>query len=604
MSYGNAPTFEDMIAAPLFKLYSYDARSAPSIPNVRIPTELDEFFDEICAETANALTSLLDVTRAHLYLFNVAAHNSFQNKPFDAIVVKCVEAIDAVMRTDSRARLPDIIRSVCETVVSGIAAKTAKDSRDLDRILSQQEVDILADCWEDYCKLGSSRGGRSMSERQPYSSSRQSAQSYGSRPQPPRRDEPVRAEVRSAAAAQPAARRGTVAPTARSTQPVPTVQAEMPQPRQPLVWKPSKKQPYVPLANTSKTNAALVPDPEGDGVITVFNEIKGENMEPYSAHSTSGMGPRYTYQDQKARDQDVRQALQMVGELVKERTPIVLSEANPPVFEASEMLLGTKAMRAYLSVPAKDSKTIGASSCGGIVYAPLISDTDENQVAVFNWLADSRTFEGLGKSMEMLLQGTHPKYKLNSSVVRRLDAEMTKAFNRILHRQLSINPNDLELTSFALNIEQVMRAFATVPQLNEVQYGLKKAEFDFIQLNTMILNEGQRDVAMLNYEGVMAPEVFDGNFKAKLQFQGWPYLVVALGINADELEMQLDLNETRALVKSEHAELADLAKTLVDSINPLTETTNRVVFTTLDNYWFELDKGLLGEHYYLITRTR
>lgn len=606
-----APSIRDLATSIMVQQYNIDFNNPPSIPNIPIPKELDEVFPLICATVADTLTKSAEVTAAHLFLYNITAVDAFGNADFDDIVKAVVAAVDAVMSTTNP--LPDInqvIVGVTRDVVDGAAAATANGNRELGGYVHDSEWRILDDAARAYDDLKrmmqpAQRGrGYSGGSRQSYTSSsnRQMGRPNRVGVTPPRQ-EPLREErpmrQSSGLSVNEAARRRSAPQTGRpqaTRQEAPVAQPVI---GETLHWRSTAKQPYLPAYNIVAKEEVLQATPEG--VISV-NKPRVTIMEDYNSHTTK-MGPRAVYPDQKARNLQVDVALRE-AEAAAVTESIVLNAENLPVVYATEGLFPASLLLEHTVQYINGVRINGATSRGGVVYDSIIRTTDDTPIETYEWLSVSRTFEQLGQRIRMVLENSVDKFRLSGEQVRALDAQLTRRFNRILHRQLSV-PTEVYIESFANDIDSLFQIFNESPLYKMTLPGLRLAERDFIVKNTFILSGQFRDCAIRNLEELMlpAPAMSDA-VKSNVVMQGTPTITVLLRICADEMSLDIDVGQTKALIASEHRQLATLASTMVDMVNPITDTRSNVTLITLDRYVFELDKGLLGDHYYLVTRTR
>lgn len=282
---------------------------------------------------------------------------------------------------------------------------------------------------------------------------------------------------------------------------------------------------------------------------------------------------------------------------------IVLNENNPACLAGG---IGTFRIKARYECIAKletDKQYAGAVSCGGLIYALILQGDDgESATPAYQWLATSRDLEMLGQRVTMLLDNKHERYKLSGSQARNLDATLTKSFNRLLRRQLSIEPDVLELGSYSNDIIEAISIMGKRSALTPALAGLRKAEAEFITNHTYVITGEVRNFAIDDYEMLINPRELSKAEKESIEMLGYPAMAVQLALNGIELDIDLAMGQTCALVKAQHQQLITLAETLTKAINPFTRTHARVVISTLDGYSFEIDKGLLGDNYYLVTR--
>ena len=214
----------------------------------------------------------------------------------------------------------------------------------------------------------------------------------------------------------------------------------------------------------------------------------------------------------------------------------------------------------------------------------------------------------LGQRVKLLLnpvEGIGDKFRFNGSAARRLDASLTTAFNRILHRQMAIRHDDLHIQSFAMDIIDLIGVFFRNAIITPELLAVRSAEKEFIARNTFVLSGVFRDSAFKDIEKFRKSEpVLSNEIKARLTLHAMPVMGVLINLCSDELGIDVQVNETKTLVATEHPQLTSLAGTLFDVVNPVTNTGSDIQIATLDDCRFELDRGLLGDHHYLITRIR
>lgn len=609
----SAPSIRDLATAILVPQYNIDLNNPPAVPGVAVPQELDPFYPFICATIADELTKSAEITPAHTFLYNITANNNFDNVEFDNIVKAVVESIDAVMRNDSQGLdVPEVIANVSRDTVDGIAALTAKGNRELSGYLQNSDWNVLDAAAQVYSSLKqmqqSSSRAYSGNARQSYSGGR-----TGTRPGRPSpmaaRQGNMQREERPGRQSQPlsfneAARRRSPV-TAGRAQPRPETTETPVVPQAPvsgetLHWRSTAKQPYRPAYNITAKEETLMVTP--DGVIS--KPILRETiMEDYNAHTTF-MGARATYPNQAERNRQVEVVLRE-AEAAAITESIGLTVDNIPAFDGSASMFTACLLAKHGDARRAGKQPVGATSHGGVVYIPSLGNEDETTADTFGWLANSRSYEQLGQRVRLLLSGNGDKYKLSAEQVRSLDSNMTKSFNRIMHRQLSIRPGDMFIQSFALDIDEVIAIFNKTDIYKAGLPGLRIAEKEFIAKHTFILEGAYKECAIRKIEELLLPApAYTTEAKESMVVLGMPVMSVLLALCANEMSIDIDVGQTRALIATEHRQLATLVSTLVDMVNPVTDTSSNISLITLDCYEFELDKGLLGDHYYLITRIR
>lgn len=283
---------------------------------------------------------------------------------------------------------------------------------------------------------------------------------------------------------------------------------------------------------------------------------------------------------------------------------IMLNDSNLPTVYATAGAFSARLLLNHVINKSLNKNNIGATSHGGAVYTPVLGNINSRTKAALAFLAESRSFKMLGQRIRLLLENSSDTFQMCGEQVRALDAKMTVAFNRVMHRQLSIG-KDVYIESFAGDIDKILDIFNASEVYKAIPQALKLVEREFIARNTHTLSGVFRDAALRNIEELLLPDpALTDEVKDGLMLFARPVISVLLAICADELSIDIDVGQTRALIASEHRQLATFASTLVDMINPITDTGSDITVVTLEGYSFELDKGLLGDPYYLVTRTR
>ncbi len=623
--YSNEPSVKEMALEVLVEPKNIRVDEPPYIPRNRVPQELEDYYSDICGLVALNLTEKHLLTPAHTFLFNLAADNRFRTKEFETLVSVATACIDSFMTKNTDSDIGEVMEMITADVVDGVAAKNAEANRDLGALIEDKEWAILDEALDTYKDLQdlSSRRDRDGSSRQPRGNGRSNSRTgyvVSSRgrtgataPPPVQRGryerqsnsgfvsandamgitEPARVERTGRATTSRAIPRGSVAVSeVAAVEPAVQVSSK-------LKWRTSSKQPYRPLVNISTTDEVL--QQTQDGVIAVFKP-KETIVEDYEAHTTY-MGRNPASRNPHARRAIVQETLKEIEAEAITAERIIISGENQASVHCG---IGGFTLRALFDCIAKletDKRFAGATSSGGLICEPIITDVDGSSAQpTYDWLATSRDLEMLGQRVSMLMEGSHERFKLSSSQVRALDDKLTKAFNRLLQRQLSIDSEVLELGSYSNDIIQAISILGKHSALAPALAGLRKVENEFITNHTFVMTGELRKLAIDRCESIITPSELSVKEKETIEFVGDPVLAVQLGVNANELAIDIAVGQSCALVKAQHQHLATLAETLVDANNPFTGTRSRIVISTLDGYSFELDKGLLGERYYLITR--
>lgn len=604
---GNGPSIRDLATTIMVQQSNIDYNNPPSVPNLTIPPELDQAYLFICASVANELTKSAETTPAHLFLYNIAAVNNFGNAEFDNLVQAVVDAVDSIMASNNgSSNLNDVICGVTREIIDGVASGTASANRDLAQFLQDNDWRLLDEAGRVYAELKRNiqpqRNSYPANSRQSYNSSSNRPSRVGAQSS---RQTSTQQEQRpnrgsGGMSVNEAARRRSEpvvnrAPVERAA---PVVQVQAPAVQVPMHWRSTKAQPYHPAVNAVTHVEVLKATPEG---IISTTQDRDNIMEDYNSHTTH-LGARAVYPNQAERNLMVDAVLRDV-EAAALTESIALSADNLPALYADSGAFDSHLLLDYAINWTPEKRQIGAMSHGGVTYKAILPSSQGNEVETYSWLGSSRTFEQLGQRVQLLLAFGGQKYYLCGEQARALDAALTKEFNRTLDRQLSIRPGDLFIESFANDIVEVIGIFNKNPVYQAALPGLRSIESDFIARNTFILQGAFRDCAVRNIEEIRMPKpALSDEAKSKLTLQGVPTMGVLIALCADELCIDIEVGQTRSLVASEHRQLAVLASTLVDMVNPVTQTGSKITLTTLDGYAFELDRGLLGDHFYLVTR--
>ena len=284
---------------------------------------------------------------------------------------------------------------------------------------------------------------------------------------------------------------------------------------------------------------------------------------------------------------------------------IALHAGKLPAFYGADGLFTSQLMMKYSSKyrASTSEPAIGATSLSGVTYCTVLESPNGNERITYEWLGNSNSYEQLGQRVRLLLDNGGEKYQLCDKQARELDNRLATAMNRMLHRQLYITEKDLYITSFANDISALITILTKNTLYSEALPAMRKATKLFVATNTFVLTGGDRDAAIRNRDELRRPApALAGSTRDKLTVAGVPTMGVFINMSSGELGIDMGIGQTRALIATEHRQLATLARTLVDIINPVTDTPSRVIFLTLDCCEFELDKGLLGDYYYLVTR--
>ena len=609
------------------------------VPNIPTPPELQQALPDIASAVQFVLEDKHNATPAHTFIYNRTADRQFNNQNFTDMLRSVLLHLDGVMRQQPNSDLAQQSLYVSEIVMGAAAAQAAQNDRNLGQLIDNNAAGYLDHCVANMNELrnmvrgsgyggaygnytpnrGYNNGGNYGSGGYGYnrpppmerSDARNNSTMYrrtNALSSPPPAQEPTMPQVRQAVRrSMPSTRLETaIQPNnqANTYQPASTaVQKPMLQLVTEADWRPSEVQPYKPLYPVGVTEI-FIRQENGE----VYSAIDKDKPVDYKQHAAY-MGAPYPYKNPEARNDKIAKIKErMVKKEEQVNHPTITGELasnDLKIVTDRQTLYSVTDAKMWLDMASADNEIVYHAQAG-VVTKLLFADAQD--MSFHYSLRNVKTLEEMADILMDCFRRDRRQPssdKVSVTVARYTDAIFTRTLNQVLARECSVE--GLSIESFATDYHDLIDVLIKRGMENLVVNRLKANFLDTIRGKTDAMkDEDMRRMALSHYDSAMlstlSSEEYDKVINNNIIIYGEAVIVATLGVQATDLEFDLQTGAWRNIVPSTHPWLYELGKDLLEADNTYNDLPYRSFFRTLDGYEFEFTRGYLDKNCIILTR--